>query len=136
MDETTVVEASQRIEELKVETVEAIVAFVREAAGFAAQEVPLLVREVLNFGLVDNGVWWALWLLIFGAALWLFVTSLKWAAVGEKERSCSCDARVAAVIASGIATIVSGSLMLVYAVDTLQVIIAPRMYLLKMLASL
>jgi hypothetical protein len=144
MDEATAVEASQkivdagqRIEDLKVETVEAIVGFVREAADFAAQEVPLLVQEVLNFGLLDNGVWAGLWLLVFGTATWLFIKALGWEIGGDdNRRSCDCDTKVGACVASGLASIGSGCMFLIYMIDTLQVVIAPRMYLLKMLAAL
>jgi hypothetical protein len=131
--EEQIVDASQRIEVLKAETVEAIMVFVRTAADFAAQEVPLLVQEVLKFGLLDNGIWAALWTVCFGVSLFLFVKALRWV---FDDDSCDCESKAAGLIASGATSIGSGCLMLLYGIDTLQVVIAPRMYLLKVLTSL
>jgi len=134
MDEATA-SVDQRIEEMKAETIEAVMEFVRTTADFAAQEAPLLVKEVLDFGLVYNSIWLGFWVFILAIAFLLFRRAWKWDAKAC-EGVCECDAKMGFALAGVVGALFSLFFVLDKTIDVLRVLIAPRVYLLKVLADL
>jgi len=119
---------------VSAETLTELMTWVRELKDVASEQAPLLVQEIIRYGIADNllgillaGIWICL-------GIWCFCHSRsKWEEWGKDD---DIPKQVAAVLFVGAAA-VFGLPLLFFALSSFaKVLLAPRLYVFEKLSSL
>ncbi len=90
---------------------------------FVSEQAPEVAREIVTWGIVGNGIWAAFWLAVTIGFGWF---AFRW------WRKCGDDFEGAlGIVPSLILGFIAALLTVNYIGDTLEVAVAPRVYLLK-----
>ena len=103
-------------------------AYIETTESFVVEQAPLLVQEVLRYGLFNALFWTGFWLVAFSAVMWSAVK--VWKMLGEDGDDGFVGVVIAIFPGGGCLAGCFANLF-----DAAKIIIAPRLYLLEKLDS-
>lgn len=118
-------------EERLTEALDSVLLFVKEGMALAKTEVPIVINELLAWGLWSSVVWLVIGVLLLGIGIFFVVLGIK-----ESRKNSYSDADIFYFIlslifsAAGIITSISHTL------NIIQINVAPRVYLIEKISTL
>ena len=104
-------------------------AYIEATESFVVEQAPLLVQEVLRYGLFNSLFWAGFWALAFGGVMWCAVKVYK--AIHADSEDPFPGVIVGIFFGGGC---LAGFFVCLF--DAVKILIAPRLYLLERLDSL
>jgi len=106
--------------------------WVEQAEGFATEQTPLLVKEIIYWGVADSGYWVAFGTLFLTfAAVWSVTCYKKWEPITKMKGDSGDFFRFMVFAAPVVTTIFGVIFVMVNIMDMLKPIVAPRLYLIE-----
>lgn len=106
--------------------------WVEQAEGFATEQTPLLVKEIIYWGVADAGYWVGFGALFLTfAAVWSFMCYKRWTAIREMRGDFGDFFRFMVGAAPIVTTLLGFIFVMANIMDMLKPIVAPRLYLIE-----
>jgi hypothetical protein len=124
---------NEQLSELVAQGFGKALSYVQATESFVAEQAPLLIQEVINYGLAYNGFLTVLWLVLGSAAIYTSVRLIKYA--NTKEAYNDEGPAILGVFFGvfGVGSIIG---FLCEVAIVLKIVFAPRLYLLEELGRL
>ena len=120
------------------ESLGTVLEYVEKAAGFAADQAPLLVQEIISWGIVYN-IAIAIFAAIIATCSWYLVHRVTHACIttGNSYSSWSKYEAMAVSVIAGLFAFVPVSIVVIdHTMKAAKAIVAPRLYVLDILSGL
>ncbi len=111
--------------------------WVEQAEGFATEQTPLLVKEIVWWGAADGGYWVAFGVLFLTIAfLWSFFCYKRWEVIREMPHDAGEAMRFFAFAVPILTAILGFLFVMVNIMSMLKPLVAPRLYLIEYFRAL